>query len=124
MPATSRRNRWANNSQAFAYFGSLTLLVYLANPLGTLVDIQTSYMLKNQLHATATEVSMFRLLTAIPAYFAFAFGLMRDLWNPFGLRDRGFFLIFAPVTAAAFVWMATSPVSYQGLGARPRNISG
>ena len=115
MPATSSRNGSANNSQAFAYFGWLTLLVYLANPLGTLVDIQTSYMLKNYLHATATEVSMFRLLTAIPAYFAFVFGLMRDLWNPFGLRDRGFFLIFSPVTAAAFVWMATSPVSYQGL---------
>jgi hypothetical protein len=115
MPATSSRNGSANNSQAFAYFGWLTLLVYLANPLGTLVDIQTSYMLKNHLHATATEVSMFRLLTAIPAYFAFVFGLMRDLWNPFGLRDRGFFLIFAPVTAAAFVWMATSPVSYRGL---------
>ena len=82
MPATSTRNSSANNSQAFAYFGWLTLLVYLANPLGTLVDIQTSYMLKNQLHATATEVSMFRLLTAIPAYFAFVFGLMRDLWNP------------------------------------------
>ena len=66
----------ANNSQAFAYFAWLTLLVYLATPLGPLVDIQTAYMLKNQLHATAPEVSMFRLLTAIPAYFAFAFGLM------------------------------------------------
>src|SRR6202022_3084076 len=54
MPATSSRNGSANNSQAFAYFGWLTLLVYLANPLGTLVDIQTSYMLKNHLHATAT----------------------------------------------------------------------
>src|SRR6266851_7388930 len=115
MPATSSRNGSANNSEAFAYFGWLTLLIYLANPLGTLVDIQTSYMLKNQLHATATEVSMFRLLTAVPAYFAFVFGLMRDLWNPFGLRDRGFFLIFAPVTAVVFIWMATSPVSYWGL---------
>jgi hypothetical protein len=115
MPATSSRNGSANNSQAFVYFGWLTLLVYLATPLGTLVDIQTAYMLKNQLHATATEVSMFRLLTASPAYFAFAFGLMRELWNPFGLRDRGFFLIFAPVTAVAFIWMATSQVCYWGL---------
>jgi MFS transporter len=115
VPATSGCNGSANNSQAFAYFGWLTLLLYLSTPLGTLVDIQTSYMMKNQLHATATEVSMFRLLTAIPAYFAFAFGLMRDLWNPFGLRDRGFFLIFAPVTAVAFIWMAASQISYWGL---------
>jgi MFS family permease len=115
MPSPSSRNSSPNTSQTFLYFGWLTLFVYLATPTGYLIDIQTSYMLKNQLHATATEISMFRLLTAIPAYFAFAFGLMRDLWNPFGLRDRGFFLIFAPVTAVAFIWMATSRVSYRGL---------
>jgi len=97
------------------YFGWLTLFVYLATPGGYLVDIQTSYMLKNQLHATATQVSAFRLVTGIPVYFAFVFGLMRDLWNPLGLRDRGFFLIFAPVTAIAFFGMAVSRLSYQGL---------
>ena len=72
-------------------------------------------MLKNQLHATATQISIFRLVTGIPVYFAFVFGLMRDQWNPFGLRDRGFFLIFAPVTAVAFIWMALSRLSYRGL---------
>src|ERR1700719_327028 len=115
VPAAPGRNDSTNSTQTFVYFGWLTLFIYLATPTGYLLDIQTSYMLKNQLHATATQISMFRLLTAIPAYFAFVFGLMRDQWNPFGLRDRGFFLIFAPVTAAVFVWMATSPVSYQGL---------
>jgi hypothetical protein len=104
-----------NVTQTFTYFGWLTLFVYLATPGGYLVDIQTSYMLKNQLHATATQVSMFRLLTGIPVYFAFAFGLARDQWNPLGLRDRGFFLIFAPVTALALIWMAFSGVSYRGL---------
>jgi hypothetical protein len=72
-------------------------------------------MLKNQLHATATEVSTFRLRTAIPVYLSFLFGLTRDLWNPFGLRDRGFFFLFAPLTAPVFVWMAFSPISYPGL---------
>ena len=61
------------------------------------------------------QISIFRLLTGIPVYFAFVFGLVRDQWNPFGLRDRGFFLIFAPVTVAAFLWMATSHLSYRGL---------
>ena len=83
-------NGLPNANRAFLYFGWLTLFVYLATPSGYLVDIQTLYMLKNQLHATATQVSMFRLLTAIPAYFAFAFGLLRDQWNPLGLRDAGF----------------------------------
>ena len=72
-------------------------------------------MLKNQLHAQPMEVSMFRVLTAIPLYFSFMFGFTRDLWNPFGLRDRGYFLIFAPLTAAAFVWMAVTHLTYQSL---------
>ena len=89
--------------------------MYLATPGSYLVDIQTSYLLKNQLQATATQISTFRLITGVPVYFAFVFGLMRDSWNPFGLRDRGFFLIFAPLTAALFVGMALFPSSYQGL---------
>lgn len=101
--------------QTYLYFGILTLLVYLATPNGYLVDITTAYMLKNQLHAGPTEVSMFRLLTAIPIYLAFLFGFTRDLWNPFGLRDRGYFLIFAPVSGLIFVGMALSHLSYQGL---------
>src|ERR1700687_1923687 len=115
MTNTSAQVSSQETTQTFVYFGWLTLLIYRATPAGYIVDIQTSYMLKNQLHATATQISIFRLVTGIPVYFAFAFGLMRDQWNPFGLRDRGFFLIFAPVTAVAFIGMATSRLSYRGL---------
>ena len=114
-PADSSQNGSTRTGQTFLYFGSLTLFLYLATPAGYLVDIQTSYMLKNQLHATATQISTFRLLAGIPVYCAFAFGLIRDLWNPFGLRDRGYFLIFAPLTALAFIWLALSQLSYSGL---------
>jgi hypothetical protein len=100
-----------NNRPIFFYFGSLTLLVYLVAP-EYLLDIPTTYMLKNHLHATAPQVSMFRLLTGIPMYVAFLFGLARDLWSPFGRRDRGFFLLFAPVTAGIFIWMGMSRLSY------------
>src|SRR5208283_3060609 len=95
--------------------GPLTLLVYVVMPHGYLLDITTSFMLKNDLHATATQVSTFRLITAIPVYLSVLFGLTRDLWNPFGLRDRGYFLLFAALTAAVFVWMAYAPLSYAGL---------
>jgi hypothetical protein len=103
-----------NTRSIFLYFGSLTLLVYLVAP-EYLLDIPTSYMLKNHLHATAPQVSMFRLLTGIPMYVAFLFGLARDLWSPFGRRDRGFFLLFAPLTAGVFIWMGMSRLSYQVL---------
>lgn len=104
----------ARTRKIFLYFGPLTLLVFLIAPEYVL-DIPTSYMLKNQLHATASQVSMFRLLTGFPLYFGFLFGLARDRWNPFGWRDRGYFRIFALLMAGVFAWMAVSPLSYQGL---------
>ncbi|SCU76983.1 Major facilitator superfamily transporter BT1 family protein [Cupriavidus necator] len=115
MPPASGHDGSEGSDRTLLYFGWLTLFIALATPAGYLVDIQTSYLLKNQLHATATEISTFRLVTGIPVYLAFAFGLARDQWNPLGLRDRGFFLIFAPATAVAFIWMAYSGFSYAGL---------
>jgi hypothetical protein len=116
MPtATAARQDSSNTGHVYLYFGPLTLLVYLVLPHGYLLDITTSYMLKNQLHATATEVSTFRLLTALPVYLSVLFGLTRDLWNPFSLKDRGFFLLFAPASAVVFLWMAFSHISYTGL---------
>jgi MFS family permease len=105
----------ASTAKIFGYFSPLTLLVYLVMPHGYLLDFATSYMLKDQLHASVTEVSSFRLLTAIPVYLSVVFGLTRDLWSPLGLRDRGYFLIFAPITAAVFVWMAYTELTYTGL---------
>jgi hypothetical protein len=104
-----------SNGRVFLYFTPLTLLVFLVIPNGFLLDIATSFMLKNRLHATPEQVANFRLLTAIPVYLSFAFGLARDLWNPFGMRDRGLLLIFGLATAGLFVWMARAPLSYTGL---------
>src|ERR1700722_10585629 len=109
------RDQSKNTRQVFLYFAPLTLLVYLVLPHGYLLDIATAYMLKNQLHATAMQVSLFRLLVTVPVYLSVVFGFVRDLWNPFGLRDRGYFLVFAPLTAAIFLWMAASNLSYTGL---------
>ncbi len=108
------RNPRPRTRPIYIYFSFLTLLAYLLAP-EYILDIPTTYMLKNRLHATAPEVSLFRLLTGIPLYVAFLFGLVRDLWNPLGWRDRGYFLLFAPLTAAVFVWMAVTPISYRTL---------
>lgn len=108
-------NAPSNTTRVFLYFTPLTFLVYLVLPHGYLLDFATSYMLKDQLHASATQVSMFRLLTALPVYLSFLFGLTRDLWNPFGLKDRGYFLIFGSLTAVVFIWLAFLPLSYAGL---------
>ncbi|MGD0143526.1 MAG: MFS transporter [Rhizomicrobium sp.] len=116
MTATATDTKSPSNAgQVFAYFTPLTLLVYIVLPHGYLLDITTTYMLKDQLHATAMQVTVFRLLTTAPVYASVVFGLTRDLWNPLGLRDRGFFLIFAPLTAVIFLWMASVQLSYSGL---------
>jgi len=115
MPAASGGNGSEGSNRTLLYFGLMTLFLALATPAGYLIDIQTSYILKNQFHATATQISTFRLFTGIPVYMAFAFGLARDHWNPLGMRDRGFFLIFAPVTAVAVYWLASSGFSYARL---------
>jgi MFS family permease len=113
--APTTENGQADTRKVFTYFAPLTLLVYLVMPHGYLLDFATSYMLKDQLHASATQVSLFRLLTAIPVYLSVVFGLTRDLWNPLGLRDRGYFLIFAPITAVVFAWMAYAQLTYTSL---------
>ena len=72
-------------------------------------------MLQNLLHASASQVSMFRLLTGIPFFLGFAFGLTRDLWNPFGWRDPGYFRIFVPFMMVVLAWTAFSRTTYAGL---------
>ena len=100
--------------QLFLYFGLMSLLVNVVNP-GFLLDIPTSYMLKDILHASASQISLFRLLTGIPFYLGFAFGMLRDLWNPVGLRDRGYFRIFVPLMICVLAWMAFSRTTFPGL---------
>lgn len=99
----------------FAYFATLSFLVCLIDPTGQFVDISLTYLLKDTLHVSASEVGMFRLVTAIPCYLAFIFGLARDLWNPFGWRDRGLLLVFAPLAALVLLAPGFVPLSYASI---------
>ncbi|WP_109485956.1 MFS transporter [Occallatibacter savannae] len=103
-----------SSRELYVYFSLLALLVNVTSPQWVL-DIPTSYMLKDLLHATASQVSRFRLITGIPLYLGFAFGLVRDSWNPFGWRDPGYFRIFVPLTLIALAGGAFSQVTYSGL---------
>jgi len=100
--------------QLLLYFGLMSLLVNVVNPT-FLLDIPTSYMLKNILQSSPSQIALFRLLTAIPFFLGFVFGMVRDLWNPVGQRDRGYFRLFVPLMICALAWMAFSPTTYQGL---------
>jgi hypothetical protein len=96
----------------FLYLGILILLLAFGSPAGGLIDIPISFLLKNKLHLQAHEVAGFRLMAAIPLYLAFAFGFIRDIWNPFGMRDRGFMLLFGGISGLLYVFFAFTPISY------------
>lgn len=97
--------------RAVFYFGLMSLLV---NPT-FLLDSPTSYMLKNTLQPSPSQIALFRPLTAIPFFLGFIFGLVRDLWNPFGQRDLGYCRIFVPAMIIVLLGLAFSPTSYWGL---------
>jgi len=105
LPAPARR-------RIFLYLGVLIVLLAFGSPYGGLIDIPISFFLKNKLHLEAHEVAVFRLLAAIPLYLSFAFGFARDTFNPFGMRDRGFMLLFSVISAGLYVLFAFTPITY------------
>jgi hypothetical protein len=96
----------------FLYLGILITLLAFGAPSGGLIDIPITFFLKNKLHLQAHELAEFRVLAAIPLYLSFVFGFIRDTWNPFGMNDRGFLLLFGSTTAGLYVLFAFIPVTY------------
>src|SRR3954468_7650142 len=102
----------ATRQRIFLYLGILIVLLAFGGPSGGLIDIPISFLLKNKLQLKAHEVAGFRLIAAVPLYLAFAFGFIRDIWNPFGMRDRGYMLLFGGVSALLYVAFAFAPITY------------
>ena len=96
----------------FLYLGILIVLLAFGGPSGGLIDIPISFFLKNRLHLTAHEVANFRLMAAVPLYLSFVFGFIRDMWNPLGMRDRGYMLLFGGASALLYVCFAFTPLTY------------
>jgi hypothetical protein len=96
----------------FLYLSMLIVLLAFGSPAGGLIDIPVSFFLKNRLHLTAHEVANFRVVAAFPLYLSFVFGFIRDMWNPLGMRDRGYMLLFGGITAMLYVLFALTPMSY------------
>jgi BT1 family protein len=99
----------------FLYLGVLIVLLAFGAPSGGLMDVPISFILKNKLHLKAHEVAEFRLVSSVPLYLSCVFGFIRDMWNPFGMRDRGFMLLFGTVSAGLYVFFAFTPVTYMML---------
>jgi hypothetical protein len=94
------------------YLAVLIFLLGFGAPFLGLIDVPISFFLKNKLHLSAHEVAIFRLVASVPLYVSFLFGFARDVFNPFGLRDRGYMMLFGVITAAVYVYFAFADVSY------------
>jgi MFS family permease len=99
----------------FVYFASATIILELCSPGGTLLDLTTAYLLQVRLHASAMQVSVYRVVSGLPLYGAILFGLTRDLWSPLGLRDRGYLRVFSIIAAGVLIWLAFTELSYTRL---------
>jgi hypothetical protein len=99
----------------FLYLAILIILLAFGAPSGGLIEIPISFLLKNKLQLTAHELAEFRLLAAIPLYLSGVFGFIRDIWDPFRMKDRGFMLLFGTFTTGLYVLFAFTPITYGSL---------
>ena len=99
--------RW----RIFAYLAALIAILGLGDPNEGLLNLPISFLLKNKLQLQAHEMADFRLISALPLYFAAVFGFVRDCWHPFGMRDRGFMILFSLIGCVLDLVFAFTPVS-------------
>ncbi|HEV2365641.1 MAG TPA: MFS transporter [Caulobacteraceae bacterium] len=99
----------------FLWLGGLIILLGFGGPTGWLIGQPISFFLKNKLHLSAEQLAVFGAITHIPLYLGFLFGLARDRWNLFGLKDRGLLIVFGSAGAALYVLFAYAPPTYASL---------
>jgi MFS family permease len=105
----------AVRTRILIYLGVLLILLGFGSPGGGLIGLPVSFLLKNKLHLKAHEIAVFSLIAGLPASFSFLFGFARDTWNPFGMRDRGFMVLFGGICAVIYASFALAPVTYTSL---------
>ncbi len=92
--------------------GFVLLLLEFAAPSAGLIGLPILFFLKNRLHLDVQAVAGFNFWASFPLYGSFAFGFLRDRWNPFGTGDRGYLIGFGLITAALFAGLAFIQPTY------------
>ncbi len=110
-PATPTDLPTSDRSRILIYLAVLVFILGFGSPIGGLISLPISFFLKNKLHMKAHEVADFLAIAGIPLYLGFLCGFVRDSWNPFGRRDRGYMMLFGALCAALYVIFAFVPVN-------------
>ncbi len=93
-------------------FYCLVLLTLYNFASAGLIVVPVQFILKNQLHLGATQVSFFSFLTDGPFFVGFAFGFLRDRWRPFGKGDSGYFLFVPLLMGLVYLVLGYAPHTY------------
>ena len=112
-PATpSGRHDRSDHRTIYLYLAMLIALLAFGAPYGGLIGVPISFILKNRLHLDPDQLSTFKLYASMPLYFSFLPGFIRDISSPFGLKDRGFMLLFGTISAVLYIGFAFATLSY------------
>ena len=80
--------------RVFLFPGIPVALVAVGSPSGPMFETALSLLLKNKLQLSASEVSGLPRADRDPDLLSAVFGFVRSTWDPFGMRDREFILLF------------------------------
>jgi predicted MFS family arabinose efflux permease len=105
----------AARTRIMVYLGVLLLLLGFGAPGGGLIGLPISFLLKNKLELKAGELAVFSLGAGVPSYLSILFGFARDTWNPLGMGDRGFIVLFGGICSVGYLIFTFAPVTYQTL---------
>lgn len=110
-PEAARTTGVARRTSILLYCSVIMVALNFISPAVGFHVIPLSFVLKNKLHLSANALATFVLWAGIPAYLSFAFGVVRDFWSPFGLGDRGYYILFGTLSALVFAVFAFIPVN-------------
>ena len=91
---------------AIRVFALIALNVLITAILGVFAGEKVTFLLKEQLHLSASTVTNLNLLIKFPAYCQPFMGACTDLYPLFGSRRRSYFALAALVCSAAFLALA------------------
>ena len=98
-------------------YGYFVLLMLLELGPEKLASTPLKSIYKDQLHLDAQATATLIALITIPGYLAFAFGLIRDRFNPLKMGDRGYLLVFGSLIGFIFLAISQIPLNVSSLGA-------
>ncbi|CAN5399299.1 hypothetical protein BH11ARM2_BH11ARM2_11020 [soil metagenome] len=112
MPALQHRPAADENRSVLVYWVCFVLALNVGGWNSGITTASTNFFLKDGLGLGPVELARFAALVGVPAYFGFAFGFLRDRWSPLGQGDRGYLLLFAPISALGFLSLAFGELGY------------